>query len=183
MTRQYPEKAPSEWFIVYAGLIHRAMAHLDRIGCEYYQPRYRAMLRHTRKNANPVTVETERALYPGYLFVPAGFGINPKDIDGVSHVLTIGTDERGQDVYYRTPNSFIEALKDKIARRRWDDLAVLQQVFKPGAAITVKEGPFATFPGTIEKLLGEKKDQARVLVEIFGRPTPVDLPLTDVEAA
>lgn len=177
---EYPEKGdePQEWFIVYSGLINRAIDHLDRIGCHWYQPRYRAMLRHTRKYANPKSIETDKALYPGYLFIAAGAGVNPKDIDGVTHVL-----ETEPDKYARIPNSFIEWLKDKIARRAYDDIEILQKAFKPGAQITVKEGPFASFPGTIGKLLGEKKDHARVLVQIFGRATPVDLPLTDVEAA
>jgi transcription antitermination factor NusG len=169
---------PEEWFVVYSGLIYRAMDHLDRIGVHYYQPRYRAMLRHTRKFANPKSIETDRALYPGYLFIAAGAGINPKDVDGVTHVL-----ETEPDRYARIPHSFIEWLMDKIAKRAYDDIEVLQQAFKPGARITVKEGPFVSFPGTVEKLLGEKKDHARILVEIFGRSTPVDLDLTDVEAA
>lgn len=51
--------------------------------------------------------------------------------------------------------------------------------FSEGDSVRVIEGPFASFIGTIETV--NEKGKIRVQVSIFGRPTPVELDLTQVE--
>ena len=52
--------------------------------------------------------------------------------------------------------------------------------FTLGETVQVKEGPFANFTGTIEEL-DKDKGKLKVLVNMFGRDTPVELDFTQIE--
>lgn len=56
----------------------------------------------------------------------------------------------------------------------------MDQPFSVGEAVRVADGPYASFPGTIEEVdLG--RSALKVAVSIFGRATPVELGFTQVE--
>ncbi len=52
--------------------------------------------------------------------------------------------------------------------------------FEVGDTVKVIDGPLDGFLGTVEELEPEK-DRVRVVVSMFGRETPVDLELDQVE--
>ncbi|WP_075980303.1 transcription termination/antitermination protein NusG [Bacillus massilinigeriensis] len=52
--------------------------------------------------------------------------------------------------------------------------------FEIGETVKVKEGPFANFTGSIEEM-DKDKSKLKVLVNMFGRDTPVELEFTQVE--
>jgi transcriptional antiterminator NusG len=52
--------------------------------------------------------------------------------------------------------------------------------FELKEVVRVKEGPFANFVGSVEEILADKS-KLRVLVNMFGRETPVELDFTQVE--
>ena len=53
-------------------------------------------------------------------------------------------------------------------------------LFKEGEAIRVKDGPFKNFTGTVEGTNLEK-GKIKVMISIFGRPTPVELEAWQIE--
>ena len=54
--------------------------------------------------------------------------------------------------------------------------------FRPGDMIKVIDGPFSDFSGTVEAV-DPDKSKITVMVSIFGRPTPVELDVLQIELA
>ncbi|WP_077210462.1 transcription termination/antitermination protein NusG [Bacillus dakarensis] len=52
--------------------------------------------------------------------------------------------------------------------------------FELGETVRVKEGPFANFTGSIEEI-DKDKAKLKVLVNMFGRDTPVELDFTQID--
>lgn len=50
---------------------------------------------------------------------------------------------------------------------------------KAGQSVMVTTGPFATFPAVVEEIL--PNDRLKVAVSLFGRPSPVELGIADVQ--
>lgn len=53
--------------------------------------------------------------------------------------------------------------------------------YRPGEQVRVIEGPFANFIGTVNEI-DEEKSKMKMMVSIFGRPTPVELDVMQVES-
>jgi len=54
--------------------------------------------------------------------------------------------------------------------------------FDEGESVRVIDGPFANFSGFVDEVMPEK-EKLRVMVQVFGRATPVVLDYTNVEKA
>lgn len=58
---------------------------------------------------------------------------------------------------------------------------VIQNPYIVGDHVSIKDGPFQGFDGTVEEILTEK-NKLRVTVSVFGRATPVELGFNQVES-
>ena len=119
---------------------------------------------------------TETKLYPGYVFVEmrlAPDGRIPQDVFFLIKETTgvgdfVGTAGRP------TPMMPQEVEKMLFDSRRPEEAPQLKMEFEPGDNVTIKEGPFENYEGTVDTVLPEK-GLVRVLVTIFGRQAPVEL--------
>jgi transcriptional antiterminator NusG len=66
----------------------------------------------------------------------------------------------------------------QIDRSRTEEVAEVP--FQAGDPVKVSDGPFADFSGTVSEVNMERK-KVKVMVSIFGRPTPVELDFLQVE--
>jgi transcriptional antiterminator NusG len=54
--------------------------------------------------------------------------------------------------------------------------------FEGGENVRVTSGPFANFQGVVDEVRPDK-EKVRVMVQVFGRATPVELDYTQLEKA
>jgi len=128
----------------------------------------------TIKGGRQRVVETK--LYPGYVFVEMRLepdGRIPQDVFFLIKETTgvgdfVGTAGRP------TPMKEHEIEKMLIDSRKPDDEPTIKLVFEKGESVTIREGPFQGYEGTVDDLLPEK-GLVRVLVTIFGRQAPIEL--------
>jgi transcriptional antiterminator NusG len=121
-------------------------------------------------------VKSEKKFFPGYILVQMTLTDETwhlvRSIPKVSGFL--GT--RGKPL----PISAAEV--DRIVKKVEDSAENLSHSadYEIGDAVTVCDGPFASFQGTIDEVDYEK-ERVKVAVSIFGRPTNVDLSFFQIE--
>ncbi len=128
----------------------------------------------TIKGGRQRIVETK--LYPGYVFVEMRLepdGRIPQDVFFLIKETTgvgdfVGTAGRP------TPMQEHEIEKMLLDSRKPEEEPTVKLVFEKGEAVTIREGPFQGYEGTVDELLPEK-GLVRVLVTIFGRQAPIEL--------
>jgi transcriptional antiterminator NusG len=112
----------------------------------------------------------ERRLYPGYLVIEMeGSDENLRlvnSISGVTHFLGSKTKPIPLD------NAEVQALLDQVKESK--EKVVTKIPFTKGERVTVTDGPFTDFIGTVEEVY-EEREKVKVLVVIFGRTTPIEL--------
>ena len=126
----------------------------------------------------------EEKLYPGYLLVQADLE-NPEDpsvikarttlrgIDGLRDFIGSGGE----------PTPISEAEVTEILSLMTDSESRPQVTIglEKGDQVKINTGPFDGFDGTVDEINAEK-GTVRVIVTIFGRPTPVDLKYWEVDS-
>jgi len=119
---------------------------------------------------------TETKLYPGYVFVEMRLeddGRIPQDVFFLIKETTgvgdfVGTAGRP------TPMADHEVEKMLRDSKKPEEEPTVRLSFEKGEPVTIREGPFENYEGTVDELLPEK-GLVRVLVTIFGRQAPIEL--------
>ncbi|HWU19368.1 MAG TPA: transcription termination/antitermination protein NusG [Devosia sp.] len=172
------------WYVVSTNIKseRKALDEIRRKGFEAYLPEYKIERFNKKKR---VGIVTTLCLYPRYLFVEAA---TPGDLgrirscNGVEEFLP-GRPHEPMPV----PESDVLELRAAQADLRLDDtdearrhrgettrntLAAMRRRLR-NKAIKVTEGPFANLPATVERV--HSMERLRVLIDLFGRATPVEL--------
>ena len=114
--------------------------------------------------------EVERKIFPGYVLVKMVM---------TDESWYIVRNIRGCTGFVGPPSKPIPLTDAEVARLGVEsrELAVSYTV---GDSVQIIDGPMEGFVGTVEKLDAEK-NSVRVMVSMFGRETPVELELNQVE--
>ena len=124
-----------------------------------------------------------RKFLPGYILIemdlPAviwkGVCTPIRRIHGVTGFLGVVGDARPQSISADEAKSVLQKsgeIKGEKARAA--------QLFTAGQQVKIIEGPFDTFTGTVEEVMADR-NKLRVMVAIFGRTTPVEVDMLQVE--
>ena len=116
--------------------------------------------------------EVERKTFPGYVMVKMVM------TDDTWHLIR---NIRGVTGFVGEANKAIPLTEDEVAALGVEkhEIVVLYNV---GDTVKITDGPFTSFTGTVEEIEPEK-NRVRVVVSMFGRETPVDLELDQVEVS
>lgn len=113
----------------------------------------------------------ERKLFPGYVLVKMVMTDDAwyiiKNVRGVTGFVTSGSTKP-------TPLTEDEVIQLGVEKRE------IVVGYKVGDTVRIMDGPLTSFSGIVEELDVEK-NRVRVTVSMFGRETPVDLELDQVE--
>jgi transcriptional antiterminator NusG len=118
---------------------------------------------------------SETKLYPGYVFVEMKLeddGRIPQDVFFLIKETTGVGDFVGTP--RPTPLELHEIEKIQLSSRAPEEEPEVRMNFVKGEHVTIKEGPFEGYEGTVDELLPDK-GLVRVLVTIFGRQAPIEI--------
>ena len=129
-----------------------------------------------------VRKESDRKLYPGYVFIELlldSNGMIPEDVwfmiketEGVGDF--IGSNGKP------TPMSPKDQARMVEEAERPDEAPSLRTEYKKGDKIKVTNGAFQNFEGEVEEIIPDK-GMVRIITTIFGRPTPLELEYWQIE--
>ena len=116
------------------------------------------------------TKEVERKVFPGYVLVKMIM------TDDTWHLIR---NIRGVTGFVGEANKAIPLTEEEVAALGVEkhEIVVLYNV---GDTVKITDGPLASFMGTVEEIDADK-NKVRVVVSMFGRETPVELELDQVE--
>ena len=126
-------------------------------------------------------VTTKKKMFPGYLLVRAEMNDISWDVIRNTPGVTgfVGHGQRGSKpsaLKRKDVENFLQVKTDGEQTVRRTKPRLLYEV---GETIRVKEGPFADFSGEVAEI-NEDQLKVKVLVNIFGRETPVELEFSQV---
>lgn len=118
--------------------------------------------------------EMDRKVFPGYILVQMSL---------TDEVFKLVKSTSGVTGFVQSGNKPVP-LEEYEVRRIMTNLEASKETPKvnwnKGDAIRVVEGPFSDFSGKIEEVNADR-ERLKVLINIFGRDTPVELEFTQVE--
>jgi transcriptional antiterminator NusG len=118
--------------------------------------------------------QVQRKVFPGYVLVQMKMDESSwhvvRDTPGVTSFVGAGN----------RPTPLDEREVKAILRHAEQPQQRVKISFQRGQSVKVIDGPFTDFIGTVDEI-NPDKNKVRVLISMFGRETPVDLDLLQVE--
>ena len=118
----------------------------------------------------------ERRVFPGYILVNMIMGEDSwyvvRNTPGVTGFVGMGN----------TPTPLRSEEVAQIIKRMEAEAPRIKVTFKSGERVRIVDGPFNDFRGTVSEIDMERA-KVRVMVNFFGRETPVELDFLQVEKA
>jgi len=118
----------------------------------------------------------ERRVFPGYILVNLILSEESwyvvRNTPGVTGFVGMGS----------TPTPLRSEEVSQIIKRMEADAPRIKVTFKSGERVRIVDGPFNDFRGTVDEIDMERA-KVRVMVNFFGRETPIELDFLQVEKA
>ena len=181
-----PYDRPGQWFVVhtYAGYENKVKSNLEsRIASMNMEERIFEVVIPVEdviefKNGKKQVVS--KKVFPGYLLVRMDLDDDSwyvvRNTPGVTGFVGLGA--RPTPLSRKEVESILQ-VKVEPARRTQPRRPGPAWSTRSGESVRVREGPFADFTGTIAEI-NEDQLKLKVLVNIFGRETPVELDFAQV---
>ena len=119
----------------------------------------------------------EKLFFPGYILINMDLNKETKYlIENTNGVLSFVGPKGGVPVPLRDDE--IKRIFGEIERK--DGKEIIQVSFMKGDSVKIISGPFVDFNGVVDEI-NQDKQKVKVIVSIFGRPTPVELDFFQVE--
>jgi transcription termination/antitermination protein NusG len=170
-----------KWYIVhvYSGFENKVKSALEeRIQLSGHAQKFGEVLVPTEQVLELVKGKrktSSRKFYPGYILVQI-------DLDDETwHIVNNTAKVTGFLGGREKPTPITEEEAAQILNRMeaGKNKPKPKYLFEAGDEIRVIDGPFTNFNGTVEEV-NQEKGKIKVLVSIFGRPTPVELEFVQV---
>ena len=116
------------------------------------------------------TKEVERKVFPGYLLIKMVM------TDDTWHLVR---NVRGVTGFVGSANKPIPLSEEEVLAMGMEKHEIVVR-YNVGDHVRIMDGPLASFTGVVEEIEPEK-NRVSVMVSMFGRETPVDLELDQVE--
>ena len=116
------------------------------------------------------TKEVERKVFPGYVMIKMVM------TDDTWHLVR---NVRGVTGFVGSANKPIPLTEEEVLAMGMEKHEIVVQ-YNVGDHVRIVDGPLASFTGVVEEIEPEK-NRVSVMVSMFGRETPVDLELDQVE--
>ena len=117
-----------------------------------------------------VTKEVERKVFPGYVLIKMVM------TDDTWHLVR---NVRGVTGFVGSANKAIPLSEEEVLAMGMEKHEIVVK-YAVGDHVRIIDGPLSTFPGVVEEIEPEK-NRVSVMVSMFGRETPVELELDQVE--
>ena len=124
-----------------------------------------------------VRVNTERKIFPGYILIKMNLNDDTWHmVKSAPKVLGFvgGSGDKPIPLGPKEAENLIQSMQEGADRPK------PKVMFEPGEVVRITDGPFNDFNGVVEKVDFEK-NRLKVSVLVFGKPTPIELSLTQVE--
>ena len=124
----------------------------------------------TEVTESGATKEVERKVFPGYVLIKMVM------TDDTWHLVR---NVRGVTGFVGSANKPIPLTEDEVLAMGMEKHEIVVN-YHVGDHVKITDGPLSTFTGVVEEIEPEK-DRVSVMVSMFGRETPVELALDQVE--
>ena len=122
----------------------------------------------------------EQRLMPGYLFVQMDMTEQSyhcvKDTPKIASFA--GAKQSKQPM--ALPDEEVDRVLNRAAHLAKERASKVQTSFERGEKVRVIDGPFTNFVGDVDEVRADKA-KLKLLISVFGRPTPVELEFSKVE--
>lgn len=175
-----PRPEGTQWYVIhsYAGYEKKVQKNLyTRVDSMQMEDRIFQVVVPTEEEVelkDGVRRTTERRIFPGYILVEMLLDDDSwyvvRNTPGVTGFVGSGN----------KPIPLRDEEVNKIVKRMEAEAPKIKVNFKVGQKIRIVEGPFEDFMGTVDEIDLDRA-RVRVLVNFFGRETPVELDFLQVE--